>query len=106
LFGPAAGIGIFDAFAMVVPGVPLIMSEAADEELWRVPAPGGAVKVWSGPTNGPRPYDPIAADGATVWLSSANTTPTWSIFRYTAAAGVELVANFSDHPVAVAGPCA
>lgn len=87
-------------------GAPLIMSEAADEELWRVPAPSGAVKAWSGPTNGPRPYGPVAVDGAVVWLSSANMTPSWSIFRYTATAGIELVANFSDHSVSVAGPCA
>jgi hypothetical protein len=87
-------------------GVPLIMSEAADEELWRVPAADGAVKVWSGSTDGPRPYFPVAVDGGSVWFSSDNTTRTWSIFRYTTAAGLELMANFSDHPVTIAGPCA
>ena len=87
-------------------GVPLIMSEAADQELWRVPAPGGGAKIWSGPTDGPRPYYPVAVDGGVIWFSSANSTPSWSIFRYSAARGLELVANFSDHPVSVAGPCA
>lgn len=87
-------------------GVPLILSEAADEELWRVPAPGGGIKVWSGPTDGPRPYAPVALDVGAVWFSSANMTPNWSIFRYTVASGLKLMANFVDHPVTVAGPCA
>jgi hypothetical protein len=87
-------------------GVPLIMSEAADEELWRVPNPNGAVEVWSGPADGPRPYYPAAVDSAVVWFSSANPTPTWSIYRYSAAAGLEVVASFADHPMTVAGPCA
>ncbi len=87
-------------------GMPLIMSEAADEELWRVPAPGHAVKVWSGPTDGPRPFSPVAVDGGVIWFSSANMTPSWSIYRYSGSRGMELVANFSDHPVSVAGPCA
>jgi len=86
-------------------GAPLVLSEAVDEVMWRVPAPGGAIKIWSGPTDGPRPYAPVAVDGGAVWFSSADTTRTWSIFRYTAAAGLELMASFSDHPVTVAGPC-
>lgn len=87
-------------------GAPLIMSEADNEELWRVPAPNGAVKIWSGSTDVPRPDGQVAVDGGAVWFSSANTTRTWTIFRYTAAAGLEVMANFSDHPVSVAGPCA
>jgi hypothetical protein len=87
-------------------GSALIRTEAAEAELWRVPSPGGAVKVWSGPANGPWPDYPVAVDGGVVWFSSANPTPTWSIYRYSAASGLELVANFSDHPMTVAGPCA
>lgn len=87
-------------------GTPLIFTDAGDEELWRVPAPPAAVKVWSGPTDGDRPYSPVAVDGGTVWFSSANYTRTWSIYRYTAKARVELMAHFTDHPVSVAGPCA
>jgi hypothetical protein len=87
-------------------GAPLIMSEAADEELWLVPSPDGAVKVWSGPTDGPRPYVPVAADDGALWFSSSSMMRTWTIFRYTVAAGLEVMANFTDHPVTVAGPCA
>ena len=89
-------------------GTPLIMSEAADEELWMIPTPDSRVEIWSGPTEGPRPYSPVAVDGGTIWFSSANyyLLHTWTIFRYTGAAGLEVMANFSDHPVSVAGPCA
>ena len=87
-------------------GTPLIMSEAADEELWIIPTPESRVEVWSGSTDGPRPAAPVAADGAAFWFSSANTTRSWTIFRYTAAAGLAVMANFTDHPVTVAGPCA
>lgn len=93
-------------FAVDSGGVPLIMSDAADDQLWRVPAPDRAVKLWSGPTDGPRPWAPVTVDDGAVWFSSANMTRTWSIFRYTAAAGLEVMANFTDHPVTVAGPCA
>jgi hypothetical protein len=86
-------------------GTPLILTEADDEELWMVPTPVTKVEIWSGPTNGPRPWAPVAFDGGTIWLSSANTTRTWNIFRYTGP-GLEVMASFSDHPVSVAGPCA
>jgi hypothetical protein len=86
-------------------GTPLIMSEAEDEELWMVPTPDTRAEIWSGPTNGPRPWAPVAFDGGTIWFSSANMTRTWTIFRYTGT-GLEVVADFSDHPVTVAGPCA
>jgi hypothetical protein len=46
----------------------------------------------------------VAFDGGRIWLSSANATPTWTIFRYTGTR-LEVMAN-SDHPVSVAGPCA
>jgi hypothetical protein len=87
-------------------GVPLIMSEAAAYELWRVAAPDGAVKVWSAAPGATGPYSPAAVDGSVVWFSSTSLTPSWSIYRYSASRGLELVANFSDHPVSVAGPCA
>ena len=86
-------------------GIPLIMSEAADVELWMVPTPDTRVEIWSGPTNGPRPWAPVAFDGGTIWFSSANMARTWNIFRYTGT-GLEVMADFSDHPVTVAGPCA
>jgi hypothetical protein len=86
-------------------GTPLILTEADDEELWMVPTPETKGEIWSGPTNGPRPWAPVAFDGGTIWLSSANTTRTWNIFRYTGP-GLEVMASFSDHPVSVAGPCA
>jgi hypothetical protein len=41
----------------------------------------------------------------TIWFSSANATRTWTIFRYRGT-GMEVMADFSDHPVSVAGPCA
>jgi hypothetical protein len=87
-------------------GAPLIMSEAADQELWRVPAPDGGVQIWAAPIDGPKPSYPVVVDGAVVWFSSANLAPTWSIFRYSWPRGLELVANFTDYPVSVAGPCA
>jgi hypothetical protein len=86
-------------------GTPLIMSDAGDEELWLVPTPDTRVEIWSGPMNGPRPYAPVAFDGGTIWFSSANMTHTWTIFRYSGT-GLEVMANFTDHPVSVAGPCA
>ena len=84
------------------------MSEAADDELWMIPTPESRVELWAGPTEGPKPYSPIAADGGTIWFSSANyyLMHSWTIFRYTATAGLELMANFTDYPVTVAGPCA
>jgi hypothetical protein len=86
-------------------GTPLIMSGAADDELWMVPTPDTRVEIWSGSSGGSRPWSPVAFDGGTIWLSSANTTPTWNIFRYTGT-GLEVMATFTDHPVTVAGPCA
>jgi hypothetical protein len=86
-------------------GTPVIMSEADDEELWMVPTPESKVEIWSGPTNGPRPWAPVAFNGGTTWFSSDNATRTWTIFRYTGP-GMEVMADFSDHPVSVAGPCA
>jgi hypothetical protein len=86
-------------------GAPLIMAESAEHELWRVPAPDRAVKVWSAGANEMGPYGPIAVDGTAVWFSSRSMSREWGIYRYSAAKGVELVARFSDRPVWVAGPC-
>jgi hypothetical protein len=86
-------------------GTPLIISDGADDELWMVPTPESKVEIWSGPTNGTRPWAPVAFDGGTILLSSANMTPSWNIFRYTGT-GLEVMATFTDHPVTVAGPCA
>ena len=86
-------------------GTPLIMSEADDVEMWMVPTPDTRAEIWSGPTNGTRPWAPVAFDGGTIWLSSANMTRSWNIFRYTGT-GLEVTATFTDHPVTVAGPCA
>ena len=87
-------------------GVPLIMSEADSFDLWRVPAPDGAVKVWSAADNEMGPYSPVAVDGRVIWFSSHSMTRESGIYRYSAAKGVELVANFKDRLVWVAGPCA
>jgi hypothetical protein len=87
-------------------GVPLILSEAADEELWRVPAPNGAIKTWSGPADGPRPVGSVAVDGRVAWLSGSGLARDWIIYRYTDSRGLEVVANFTDRPISVAGPCA
>jgi hypothetical protein len=86
-------------------GTPLIMSDGADDELWMVPASDTRAEIWSGPTDGPRPWAPVAFEGGTIWLSSSNIARTWNIFRYTGT-GLEVMANFTDHPVTVAGPCA
>lgn len=86
-------------------GVPLIWSNLSDDEIWRAPGPGSAARLWSSAVHGSRPYAPIAVDGGTVWFSSDSLTPAWQIYRYTAAQRMELVANFTDHPVTVAGPC-
>ena len=88
-------------------GTPLIMSEGADDELWMVPTPDTRDEIWSGPTNGLRPWAPVAFDGGATWLSSANyyLMHAWTIFRYTGT-GLEVMATFTDHPVTVAGPCA
>lgn len=87
-------------------GVPLIMAEAGSFDLWRVPAPDGAVKVWSAADNEMGPYGPVAVDGRVIWFSSHSMTHESGIYRYSAAKGVELVANFKDRLVWVAGPCA
>lgn len=86
-------------------GTPLIMSDGADDELWMVPTPDTRAEIWSGPTDGPRPWGPVAFDGGTIWLSSSNVARTWNVFRYTGT-GLEVMATFTDHPVSVAGPCA
>jgi hypothetical protein len=92
--------------AVDVTGVPVVMIEAADYELWSVKLPGGAVKVWSGKPDGLGPYWPLAVDGTVIWLSSRSGTPAWAIYRYSADVGLEQVATFTDHPTSVAGPCA
>ena len=84
-------------------GVPLILAEAADEEVWSVPAPAGAVEVWSGPGDGPRPEVLGAVDGGVTWFTGGSLT-SWTIYRYSSR-GLEIVATFTD-PVMVAGPCA
>jgi hypothetical protein len=86
-------------------GVPLIVSEADTNELWRVPAADQAAKMWSAPYKEIGPYGPVAVGGNVVWFSSRSYAREWGIYRYSAAKGVELVARFSDHPVWVAGPC-
>ena len=84
-----------------------VMTEAQDEELWRVPAtPGYAVKLWSGSLDAVRPWGPAAVDGPEVWLSSASPVPQWVIYRYTSQSGLRQVAVFTDRPVTVAGGCA
>ena len=87
-------------------GVPLILTEPGDEQLWRVPAPNAGVKVWSAGTNEMRPDYPVAVDVGAVWFSSSSMTRSWAIYRFSTDRGLEQVAMFSDHPVAVAGPCA
>ena len=78
---------------------------AVSRGLWCVPSPDAPVKVWTG-TNAIGPDYPIAVDGGVVWFSSRTQTPAWAIYRYSADRGLDLVANFTDHPVTVAGPCA
>jgi hypothetical protein len=87
-------------------GVPLIMSEADTYDLWRVPAPNRAVKVWSAADNSMGPYDPAAVDGSVIWFSSHSMARESGIYRYSPEKGIELVANFKDRLVWVAGPCA
>ena len=85
-------------------GTPLIMSEAGTQELWRVPAPGAAVKIWSGSANEMSPSTPVAVDGDVIWFSSPDMGST-GIYRYSAPRGLELVGSL-DRPAWVAGPCA
>jgi hypothetical protein len=86
-------------------GAPLISAEADVHELWRVPSPDRAVKVWSATRTEMGPNGPAVVDGGVVWFSSWSMSREWGIYRYSAAKGVELVARFSDRPVWVAGPC-
>lgn len=83
----------------------LVLTEGADEEMWRIAANGEPVRVWSGAANGMHPWGPVAVDGSTVWLSSSSSTRAWAIYRYSPATGLRQVALF-DHPVTVAGRCA
>jgi hypothetical protein len=87
-------------------GSGLILTEAADEEVWRVAPSGDAVEVWSGPTDAIRPGAPVAVDGSDVWLSSDSLTPAWAVYHFSPQGGFQQVATFTDHPVSVAGPCA
>lgn len=87
-------------------GSALVLTEAADEEVWRVAPSGDAVEVWSGPSDSIRPGYPVAVDGSDVWLSSESLTPAWAIYHFSPRSGFHQVATFTDHPVSVAGPCA
>jgi hypothetical protein len=94
--------------AVDVTGAALILAEGDDEELWRVPASGNAVELWSGPPDKIRPEIPVAVDGPDIWLSSAMSwrETAWSIFHYSPATGLMQVATFRDRPVQAAGGCA
>ena len=89
----------------IVAGTPLVMAEAADDQLWRVTSPGAAIRIWTG-TDAMAPDYPIAVDGSVVWFSSRSQTPAWAIFRYSGDRGLQQVAAFADRPISVAGPCA
>jgi hypothetical protein len=86
-------------------GTALVITEGAEEALWRIPATGGPVKVWSGAPDSIHPWAPVAVDGAGVWFSSASSAPQWAIYHYTPSTGLRQVAAFPDHPVTVAGAC-
>jgi hypothetical protein len=87
-------------------GAGFVLTEGADEELWRIPATGEPIKVWSGTTDAIRPWSPVAVDGSDVWFSSSTSVPQWAIYHYSPQHGLQQMALFSDHPITVAGPCA
>lgn len=86
-------------------GTGYAITEGTDEELWRIPATGEAVKVWSGAPDAIHPWGPVAVEGSGIWLSSLSLSPQWAIYHYTPGHGLEQVALFTDHPVTVAGAC-
>jgi hypothetical protein len=83
----------------------MVTSEADSYDLWRVPAPNGAIKLWSTPYKEMGPYGPVAVDGKVIWFSSQGSSES-GIYRYSEARGLEVVARFSDRLMWVAGPCA
>lgn len=87
-------------------GAAFIITDAADEELWRVTKPGSEAEIWSGSTNAIRPDGPIAVDGSQVWLSSSSLAPGSAIYNYSPQNGLHQVGSFNDRTVTVAGPCA
>jgi len=90
-------------FAVDASGAGYALTEAAEEVLWRIPATGKPVKIWSGTADAIRPWGPVAVDGSQVWFSSSAPTPEWAIYHYSPQHGLQQVAHFSDHPVSVAG---
>src|ERR1700674_142709 len=86
-------------------GAAFVMTDGADEELWRVTQSGNAMQVWSGSTSGIRPEQPVALAGSEVWFSSSSLSQAWAIYHYSPLAGLQQVATFTDRPVTVAGPC-
>lgn len=86
-------------------GAAFVLTESADEELWRVTGPNVASKIWSGPTSAVRPDGDVAAAGSDVWFSGSSLSPLWAVFHYSTALGLEQVATFTDRPVTVAGTC-
>lgn len=86
-------------------GYGLVTTESNDEELWRLPPQGDAVKVWSGPLNAIRPGGPVVVEGSGAWFNSSSPTPAWAIYHYSPTRGLEQVALFTDRPVTVAGAC-
>ncbi len=87
-------------------GAGLVLAEGAVEELWRLPASGEPVKVWTGQSSELRPERPVAVDGTDVWFSSSSETGGSGIYHYTLHNGLERVARFDDRRVTVAGTCA
>jgi len=87
-------------------GAGLALTEGTDEELWRIPATGEPVRIWSGPKDGIHPWGPVAVEGSDVWLSSLAATPQWAIYNYSPGEGLRQVATGADHPLTVAGTCA
>ena len=86
-------------------GAAFVITEAADEELWRVTEPGTATEIWSGATDVIRPDGDVAVDGSEVWFNSSSLKREWAIYRFTASTGLKQMVSFIDRPYSVAGPC-
>ncbi len=86
-------------------GAAFIITDANDEELWRVTRPGTETEIWSGATDGIQPDGPVAVDGSDVWFSSSSVTPGSAIYNYSAQNGLRQAASFNDRTITVAGPC-
>lgn len=94
------------ALAVDAAGTGFAVTDAGDEELWRIPAEGEPAKVWSGPIDVIRPGGPVAVDGEEIWFRSSSLRPEWAIFHFSPRQGLQKVADFTDRPVTVAGACA